>query len=277
MAATAHTPRKDILKEGFHLEAYDSRLQWAFPPTSHSNSQQGGLVVHTAGETDYWERTHYGFRNQNGHFLHLPGVRGDFCMATSVSMQPQQRFDQAGLMVWISKSCWLKTSVEYGGPGRPSQLGVVVTNCGYSDWSTMDFPDGVQLALRVRREGSDYIVEACIPQESLSPAAAVSSSGDGSSSSSFPIRVGSGSVDSPAIEWTQLRICHLMEDVSPAGVGKDGHENVEFGLQLQAACEVLPLSGVCAGLYACSPKPGGGFQARFDRLHIVSGRLPGHM
>jgi hypothetical protein len=57
-------------------------------------------------------------RNQNGHFLHLPGVRGDFCMATTVSTQPQQRFDQAGLMVWISKSCWLKTSVEYGGPGR---------------------------------------------------------------------------------------------------------------------------------------------------------------
>ncbi|KAF6254007.1 hypothetical protein COO60DRAFT_360018 [Scenedesmus sp. NREL 46B-D3] len=44
---------------------------------------------------------------------------------TTVSTQPQQRFDQAGLMVWISKSCWLKTSVEYGGPGRPSQLGVL--------------------------------------------------------------------------------------------------------------------------------------------------------
>jgi hypothetical protein len=54
MAATAHTPRKDIIKEGFQLEAYDSRLQWAFPPTSHSNSQQGGLVVCTAGETGAW-------------------------------------------------------------------------------------------------------------------------------------------------------------------------------------------------------------------------------
>lgn len=28
---------------------------------------------------------------------------------------------------------------------RPSQLGVVVTNCGYSDWSTMDFPDAMQV------------------------------------------------------------------------------------------------------------------------------------
>jgi hypothetical protein len=126
-----------------------------------------------------------------------------------------------------------------------------------------------QLALRVRREGSDYIVEACIPQQAASDAAATGGS--------LPIRVGSGAVESPASEWTQLRICHLMEDVSPAGVGKDGQENVEFGLQLQAACVVLPLSGVAAGLYACSPKPGDGFQAEFDRLHFVSGRLPGHM
>uniref|UniRef100_A0A383V8J9 Fatty acid desaturase domain-containing protein n=2 Tax=Tetradesmus obliquus TaxID=3088 RepID=A0A383V8J9_TETOB len=178
-------------------------------------------------------------------------------------------------MVWISKSCWLKTSVEYGGPGRPSQLGVVVTNCGYSDWSTMDFPYSMQLALRVRREGSDYIVEACIPEASLIPASAASTAF--AEGASLPIRVSSGKVGSPASEWTQLRICHLMEDVSPAGVGKDGKENVDFGLQLQAACEALPLSGVAAGLYACSPKPGGGFQAQFDRLHIVSGRLPGHI
>lgn len=275
MAAFTSCSNTKVLWENFRSEQYDARLQWAFPPASHSINQQGGLVVQTAGETDYWERTHYGFRNQNGHFLHLPGLRGDFCMASTVSTQPQQRFDQAGLMVWISKSCWLKTSVEYGGPGRPSQLGVVVTNCGYSDWSTMDFPDAMQLALRVRREGSDYIVEACIPQDSFGPAAAAA--GSSSSGSSLPIRVGSGTVGSPASEWTQLRICHLMEDVSPAGVGKDGLENVEFGLQLQAACEALPLSGVAAGLYACSPKPGGGFQAQFDRLHIVSGRLPGHM
>lgn len=47
---------------------------------------------------------------------------------------------QAGLMVLLSPSCWLKTSVEHGGQGRPSQLGVVATNAGYSDWSTMDVP-----------------------------------------------------------------------------------------------------------------------------------------
>jgi hypothetical protein len=62
-------------------------------------------------------------------------------------------------MVRISPDFWLKTSVEFE-PGEPSKLGVVVTNFGYSDWSTQDFPPEVnEVELRVRREGDDYTVE----------------------------------------------------------------------------------------------------------------------
>lgn len=125
-----------------------------------------------------------------------------------------------------------------------------------------------QLALRVRREGSDYIVEACIPQETAPPTV---------QTTALPICVGSGSTDSPAPEWTQLRICHIMEDVSPAGVSKDGAENVVFGLQLEDMGKLLPLAGVAAGLYACSPKPGTGFKAQFRKLHILPGRIAGHI
>lgn len=91
------------------------------------------------------------------------------------------------------------------------------------------------------------------------------------------VRAGSGTTESPASEWTQLRICHLLEDVSPAGVGKDGDENVSFGKQLERLDGLLPLSGVAAGLYACSPKAGSGFTAVFHHLHICNGRLGGLM
>jgi hypothetical protein len=47
-------------------------------------------------------------------------------------------------MIQCSPSCWLKTSVESGAPGQPSQLGVVVTNGGFSDWSTQDFPSSIR-------------------------------------------------------------------------------------------------------------------------------------
>jgi regulation of enolase protein 1 (concanavalin A-like superfamily) len=70
------------------------------------------------------------------------------------------QYDQAGVMVRASPSCWLKSSVEYE-PAGPSRLGAVATNHGYSDWSTQSFASGPgEVWLRLRREGDDYIVEA---------------------------------------------------------------------------------------------------------------------
>ena len=63
-------------------------------------------------------------------------------------------------MVRASESCWLKASVEYE-PDGPSQLGAVVTNNGYSDWSLQDFPRAgtFSYCLRIRWEGDDFFVE----------------------------------------------------------------------------------------------------------------------
>jgi regulation of enolase protein 1 (concanavalin A-like superfamily) len=80
-------------------------------------------------------------------------VEGDFTLSTRLRFYPANQYDQAGLMVRVSPHCWLKTSVEFEAEG-PSKLGVVVTNRGYSDWSTQNYPAGVaELALRVHREG----------------------------------------------------------------------------------------------------------------------------
>jgi regulation of enolase protein 1 (concanavalin A-like superfamily) len=85
-------------------------------------------------------------------------------------------------MVRHSPSCWLKTSVEHE-PGARGRLGAVVTNHGYSDWSTQPFA-GDEVWLRVRREGADYIVDA---------------SEDGQA-------------------WEQIRMAHLAEDDGKLGV-----------------------------------------------------------
>jgi regulation of enolase protein 1 (concanavalin A-like superfamily) len=125
--------------------------------------------------TDFWQKTHYGFRADNGHFLYAD-VAGDVVMTTHVRMQPAHQYDQAGLMVRLSATCWLKASVEHE-PGRAGRLGAVFTNQGYSDWSTQPFT-GQDFWLRVRREGGDYIVDA---------------SPDGAA-------------------WEQVRLAHLHED-----------------------------------------------------------------
>ncbi len=105
-------------------------------------------------------------------------------MTTHVRFRPVHQYDQAGLMVRLSPACWLKTSVEYE-PGAPSRLGAVVTNAGYSDWSTQEFPgDRGETWLRIRREGTDYIVDA-------------SDDGD---------------------RWQQIRMAHLHDDRPAATV-----------------------------------------------------------
>lgn len=154
----------------------DTRLKWHCEP-SNWNITGGRLVIVPDSSTDFWSKTHYGFEADNGHFLHA-NVTGDFVLSAEIFMTPRHQYDQAGLMVRLSKSCWLKTSIEFE-PDHMSRLGVVVTNAGYSDWSTQDVPSNVnRFQLQVRREGSDYLVQASL------------SGGD----------------------WTQLRVAHLHED-----------------------------------------------------------------
>jgi len=161
----------------FDQPALDPALRWHCEPARWQiDADTSRLVLHPGAKTDFWQRTHYGFEVDNGHFLHLQ-ASGDFVLTTQVSSSPVHQYDQAGLMLRISPSCWLKTSVEFE-PGGPSRLGAVVTNAQYSDWSTQSIPaDGRSVWFRLRAESEDCIVE---------------SSFDGS-------------------DWQQLRIAHLME------------------------------------------------------------------
>ena len=150
-----------ILHETFEGKALDPRLYWYCPPARWSASKSG-LILEPDAKTDYWQKTHYGFKVDNGHFLFLE-LEGNFTLYTRVSFFPANQYDQAGLMVRFSPEYWIKTSVEYE-PHEPSRLGSVVTNHGYSDWATQSFPaDQNALEFRIQREGEDYILSYRAP------------------------------------------------------------------------------------------------------------------
>jgi regulation of enolase protein 1 (concanavalin A-like superfamily) len=173
------------IHESFARPTLHPALRWHHePPRWSIRIAERCLRVEPAGATDFWQKTHYGFEADNGHFL-FAEVTGDFVLSTHVRFQPRHQYDQAGLMVRLSPSCWLKTSVEYE-PSAPSRLGVVVTSHGFSDWSTQSVSSDMrEVWLRVRREGDDYIVDA---------------SRDGRS-------------------WEQIRMAHLAEGRERAAVG----------------------------------------------------------
>jgi uncharacterized protein len=144
-----------VISESFS-GSLDPRLHWFNEPERWR--VENGLHIATTAATDFWQRTHYGFRADNGHFLFTPWT-GDFTMTAHVRFQPAHQYDQAGLMVRFSEDEWLKTSVEFE-PEGPARLGAVVTRSGYSDWSTQDFPrDRRDIELRVRREHDTFLID----------------------------------------------------------------------------------------------------------------------
>ncbi len=89
-------------------------------------------------------------------------MEGAFRLATEVVLEPSHRYDQAGLMLWFSENCWMKTSVEFI-PGEPNKLGAVVTNGGYSDWSTQNVPaESREFRFEVDYHDGDCLVRAAV-------------------------------------------------------------------------------------------------------------------
>jgi len=142
--------------ESFEKSELSSRLKWHSEP-SDWKIENGEMQISPDPNTDFWQRTHYGFQADNGHFLYAE-MTGDFVIETHVRCEFRHQYDQAGLMVRVSDQCWIKTSVEYE-PDEPNKLGVVVTNHGYSDWSTQDVDDNfTDFKLRIIRYESTYKV-----------------------------------------------------------------------------------------------------------------------
>jgi regulation of enolase protein 1 (concanavalin A-like superfamily) len=131
-------------------------FQWLNEPSQYTVNN--GLHITTDPETDFWQRTHYGFRNDNGHCL-LTRLSGDFQLTTAVEFHPQNAYDQCGLFVRVDAENWIKASVEYINP-QLAELGSVVTNLGYSDWATTEIsPDIHRIWYRISRRGPDFLLQ----------------------------------------------------------------------------------------------------------------------
>jgi regulation of enolase protein 1 (concanavalin A-like superfamily) len=130
------------------------RMKWFNEPAS---SKQAGdqLLVTTRAKTDFWRKTFYDYVTDNGHLFFLP-VAGDFTFECRVAGKYAALYDQAGLMVRIDSSNWLKCGLELvDGIGHAS---VVVTR-EYSDWSTVrGITTTEPLTWRLVRKGSSLEV-----------------------------------------------------------------------------------------------------------------------
>ncbi|MDB5661049.1 MAG: Regulation of enolase protein [Cypionkella sp.] len=82
--------------------------------------------------SDFWLNTYYGFTRDSGHFF---GARreGDFTASLCIKGDYTDLYDQAGLMVRVDETAWVKAGIELS--DGEACLGSVLT-VGQSDWAT---------------------------------------------------------------------------------------------------------------------------------------------
>ena len=112
-----------------------ANASWIFEPKEYEVTNEKVIIV-TESETDFWQRTYYGFRNNNAPSLLLESDE-NFSFTTKVEFEYKALFDQCGLIIYLDNENWFKASIEFEN-NRFSRLGSVVTNMGHSDWATSD-------------------------------------------------------------------------------------------------------------------------------------------
>ena len=206
-------PQKSIhtKKEAFTLTGFtDPKLRWDNGQPNRnggtwSHQQDGSLTISPEPQRDYWSRTFYTpllVKHDAQTLLATVPLQMETMVTVAFTLSPVSQFDQAGIMVKVDDQCWVKAGIEYT-DGLP-RLSCVVTNEGYSDWSTQTWKldnDQTTTSLRVR-------VSKLLPGLEQGPSLVMEAS---------PFR--KGDTAESAGEWFQVRIASLRSRDKPWKMG----------------------------------------------------------
>ncbi len=134
-----------------------NNAQWLNKPKQF-NISEDRVNITTSPGTDFWQRSYYGFQNNNAPAL-LLNSNDNFTFTTKANFNYKKQFDQCGLIIYLNNENWFKASIEYENDDY-SRLGSVVTNFGYSDWATTDIKLPTYIWYRLSRRGPDFLIES---------------------------------------------------------------------------------------------------------------------
>ena len=140
------------------MEFKTSNLVWTRPPKVYKIEEKK-ITMTTEPNTDLWQRTYYGFQNDNAPCLQMKTSEKFFSFVVKTEFESKTRFDQSGVVMYLDSDNWFKAGVEYENENI-QRLGCVVTNNGYSDWCSTDVPSSIKsIWFRFSRRESDYYLE----------------------------------------------------------------------------------------------------------------------
>lgn len=136
-------------------------LYWTREPEQYTITDSV-ITIQTAPNTDLWQRTYYGFSNDNAPVLQMKTSCKYFSFTVKTEFNSSALFDQCGIALYLDSDNWMKASIEYENEDY-QRLGSVVTNNGYSDWATQDIPSSIkEMWYRLSRRGSDFYIETSV-------------------------------------------------------------------------------------------------------------------
>ena len=132
--------------------------EWVRKPNNVTLSDDRIEIITESG-TDLWQRTYYGFTNDNAPVLQAQTDEKYFSFIVKTQFASKDRFNQCGVAMYLDSDNWFKASIEYEDENY-QRLGSVVTNNGYSDWATTDISSDIkEMWYRFSRRESDFCIE----------------------------------------------------------------------------------------------------------------------
>ena len=110
-------------------------LQWLNEPKDKIIKEKSALIS-TDPHTDLWNQTYTHEIHHNAPILYFENEE-NMTLSVKVEFKHLKRYDQCGLVVYITPECWFKLCVEYV-DDVVSKLTTVVTQNGFSDQSSMN-------------------------------------------------------------------------------------------------------------------------------------------
>jgi len=134
-----------------------SHGNWLNQPKQFQVTEDSISLV-TEPKTDFWQRSYYGFRNDNAP-AYLFESSDNVTLTVKAHFRYEGLFDQSGIIVYLDSENWFKASIEYENKDF-ARLGSVVTNSGHSDWATTNIEPVDSIWYRLSRRGPDFQIES---------------------------------------------------------------------------------------------------------------------
>ena len=100
------------MEEAKLREFVKENLYWIREPR-HTVMDDHKIEMITEPVTDLWQRTYYGFRNDNAPVLQMKTSELYFSFVVKTEFESKHRFDQCGIVLYLDSDNWLR---------RPSSL-----------------------------------------------------------------------------------------------------------------------------------------------------------